>query len=225
MVTDKMILLRLFQLISPSLPTGAFSYSQGLEWAVECGWVKDGETLNDWLRSVLHNSFGELELPLLKRLYKAVGNQDQTAFAHWRDFLVASRETKELRQEESTRGRAMATLLSGLDPDLEEDWLDLVRPSQAAGFAYVTATWGIGCREGLLGYTWNWMENNVMAAIKIVPLGQTAGQVVLTEMLDHCREVVEHGMECSDDEIGGACPALAIASSLHETQYTRLFRS
>ena len=225
MVTDNVMLLRLFQLISPSLPTGAFSYSQGLEWAVECGWVKDRETLNDWLSSVLHNSFGELELPLLKRLYEAVGNQDQDAFAHWRDFLVASRETKELRLEESTRGRAMATLLSGMDADLAEDWLDLTRPCQAAGFAYAAATWGIGCRESVLGYTWSWLENIVMAAIKIVPLGQTAGQIVLTEMADHCSAVVEYGMHCSDETIGGACPALAIASSLHETQYTRLFRS
>lgn len=225
MVTNNVMLLRLFQLISPSLPTGAFSYSQGLEWAVERGWVEDRETLNAWLSSVLHNSFQELEIPILTRLYEAVRNQDQTAFVHWRDFLVASRETKELRLEESTRGRAMASVLCGMDPDFGEDWLDLARPCQASGFAYAAATWDIGCRESVLGYTWSWLENIVMAAIKLVPLGQTAGQLVLTEMADHCSAVVDYGMHCSDDLIGGGCPALAIASSLHETQYTRLFRS
>ena len=86
MVTDNEMVLRLFQLISQSLPTGAFSYSQGLEWAVERGWVKDRETLNDWLSSLLHNSFRELEVPLLKRMHEAVRHQDQTSFAHWRNF-------------------------------------------------------------------------------------------------------------------------------------------
>ena len=138
---------------------------------------------------------------------------------------MASRETKELRLEEISRGRAMASVLSAMDPDFGEDWLDLARPCQAAGFAYAAATWDIGCRESLLGYTWSWLENIVMAALKLVPLGQTAGQIVLTEMVDRCGEVVEYGMKCSDDAIGGGCPALAIASSLHETQYTRLFRS
>lgn len=225
MVTDKAKLLRLFQLISPSLPTGAFSYSQGLEWAVDCGWVKDRETLSDWLSSLLYNSLRELEIPVLKRLYDAVCNHDQTAFVEWRDFLVASRETRELRLEEFNRGRAMAVILAGMDPDLSEDWLAVARPCQVAGFAYAAAVWGIGCRESLLGYTWSWLENIVMAAIKLVPLGQTAGQVVLTGIAEHCSAVVDYGMHCSDEAIGGGCPALAIASSLHETQYTRLFRS
>lgn len=225
MVTDNVTVLRLFQLISPSLPTGAFSYSQGLEWAVERGWVKNRETLKDWLNSILHNSFRELEIPLLRRMYEAVRHQDQTAFALWRDFLVASRETRELRLEEINRGRAMAAVLNALDPDLGEDWLDLARPCQAAGFAYAAAAWDIGCRKSVLGYTWSWLDNIVIAAIKLVPLGQTAGQTILTEMVDQCSAAVEYGMHCSDDDIGGGCPALAIASSLHETQYTRLFRS
>jgi len=225
MTTDTQDLLRLFQLVSPSFPTGAFSYSQGLEWAVECGWVKNRNTLVDWLGSVLRSGFQELEIPLVKRMYEAVCINDPATFVYWRNYLIASRETMELRLEEQNRGRAMASVLRSMGDESDDNWLERVQPSQAAGFAYAAVRWGIGCQEALVGYTWNWLENSVMAALKLLPLGQTAGQTVLNEMLDHCRKAVECGMICQDDAIGGSCPALAIASSLHETQYTRLFRS
>lgn len=217
--------LKLFQLISPSLPTGAFTYSQGLEWAVECGWVSDRSSLFEWLESLLVTNHQELEIPLLKRLYHTSCEKDLLGFAYWSTFLVACRETNELRLEEKNRGRALARLLGDLDGEIAGAWLKIIRQCQAAGFAFAAARWGIELEDALLGYTWSWLENMVMAAVKIVPLGQTTGQQVLADLVIRCSEVVEKGLEIEDEEIGGSCPASAIGSSLHETQYTRLFRS
>ncbi len=225
MHTDLLANMRLFQLTSPSLPTGAFTYSQGIEWAVECGWVTDKKSLTDWLSSMLFNSYQELEIPLLKRLYDASNNQDLNDFIYWGNYAVACRETKELRLEEINRGRAMAKILTQLDIPLEENWLAIVQKCQIAGYALASAHWDIDLKQVAIGYTWGWLENMVMAAVKIVPLGQTAGQQTLAALMETATEVVETGLTLEDENIGGSCPAFAIGSCLHETQYTRLFRS
>ncbi len=223
--SDLLAGIRLFQLISPSLPTGAFTYSQGLEWAVECGWVKNRDDLIEWLNSLLFSSFQEMEIPLLRRLYRASVSHDLESFSYWSDYVVACRETRELRLEESNRGRAMAKILEQLFPELESDWLEIVQKCQVAGFALAAARWGIELQHAALGYVWGWLENMVMAAVKNVPLGQTAGQQALVVLSESATHMVEVGLNVKDDNIGGSCPAFAIASCLHETQYTRLFRS
>ncbi len=217
--------MRLFQLVSPSLPTGAFTYSQGLEWAVGAGRITDQTTLTQWLESLLFSNFKELEIPLLKRLYDAAQQEDLDEFARWASLAISSRETSELREEEKNRGRAMARLLKELEQDLDGEWQQVIRTCQLAGFALAAAKWQISCKEMLLGYTWGWLENMVMAAVKIVPLGQTTGQQVLAQLSPFAAEMVEQGMLVGDDELAGSCPLLALASGLHETQYTRLFRS
>ncbi len=225
MATNSISSMRLFQLISPSLPTGAFTYSQGIEWAVECGWVTDKKSLVNWLNSILFSSFQELEIPLLKRLYHTWGDRDLESFTYWADYLVACRETKELRMEEINRGRAMSKILEQLDPDLEKPWLEVVKKCQVAGFALAASRWDIDLKDAALGYIWGWLENMVMAAVKIVPLGQTAGQLALAALIETAPDVIKEGLTLEDDNIGGSCPAFAIGSCLHETQYTRLFRS
>ncbi len=225
MNTDVQPSLRLFQLISPSLPTGAFTYSQGLEWCVESGMIRDRMSLREWLASLLYSAHLELEIPLLKRLYQASRARDLLRFTSWCDFLVASRETAELRDEEKNRGRAMARILGDLDKEIPDEWLAVAAMSQAAGFALAAASWQIDLTTASLGYTWSWLENMVMAAVKTVPLGQTAGQQILSDLTILCGEVVKGGLVLEDEEICGSCPAFAIGSSLHETQFTRLFRS
>lgn len=225
MPTDPLAKMRLFQLISPSLPTGSFTYSQGLEWTVECGWVNSKDSLVAWLSSLLYNSFQELEIPLLKRLYLSGASQDIERFTYWASYAVACRETKELRQEEINRGRAMTKLIEQLGLELGIEWLEVVKGCQIAGFALTASRWNIALQQAVLGYTWGWLENMVMAAIKIVPLGQSAGQQTLAELIETAIEVVETGLMVEDDNIGGSCPAFTLASCLHETQYTRLFRS
>ncbi len=221
--------LRLLQLISPALPTGAFTYSQGLEWAVECGWVRNQGDTRRWLQSVLSGNLRCLELPVLIRLYEAAKGDNHEMFHYWSHWLYANRETSELRDEETQRARALDAVLVNL-ADREhrrelEDWRDALRQCQLAGYALAAKHWHIQLTDLLQGYTWSWLENAVAAAIKLVPLGQTGGQRLLFELSTDIGVIVEQAATTEDSAIGASTPALAIASSLHETQYSRLFRS
>ncbi|MET0024064.1 MAG: urease accessory protein UreF [Sedimenticola sp.] len=217
--------LRLLQLVSPSLPVGAFTYSQGLEWAVECGWVSDETTLKAWIANLLESSVAYLEVPVFARLYRACAEKDMQALTYWSHFLVASRETAELRMEERNRGRAMASLLPELGIPVTAENLPLFRQCQVAGFAHAAHHWQVPLAEAAAGYLWGWLENITLAGVKIIPLGQTAGQKIIAELTTAIPQTVATGMEIADDAIGASCTAQAIASSLHETQYTRIYRS
>jgi urease accessory protein len=222
---DALAHLRLMQLVSPALPVGGFTYSQGLEWAVEAGWVVDVETLEDWLSGLVDDTLGKLELPILARLFDACAARDQASLLHWTYTLYAARETRELRAEERQRARALVTLLSDLDIAWIDDWREPLMQCQAAPFALAAVHWGIPRHDCLLGYAWSWLENQVAAAIKLVPLGQTDGQRVQMNMAARLPAIVERALVLDDEDLGAGSPALAIASSRHETQYTRLFRS
>lgn len=217
--------VRLMQLVSPTLPVGAFHYSQGLEWAVERRWVHSPETLIDWLAGLLDDGLCRLELPLLRRLHLACGRADRAAVGALGRMLYASRETRELRAEERNRARALVSLLSDLGIARATAWRDELLHCQAAPFALAATHWHISVADCLLGYAWGWLENQVAAAIKLVPLGQTDGQRVQLLLGERLPGVVERALAVADDEIGSAAPALAIASARHERQYTRLFRS
>lgn len=221
--------LRLRQLMSPNLPTGAFTYSQGMEWAVECGWLTNEMDTRHWLQSVLNDSLQYLELPVLVRLYGAVNNNSETRFDYWSQWLYASRETHELRNEEKQRARALFTVLKKL-PDSQSwnqlnNWQAALLNSQVAGYALASSHWHIELKELLTAYSWSWLENAVLVAVKLVPLGQTEGQRLLYELSEEIGALVEQAIKVEDDAIGTSTAALAIASSLHETQYSRLFRS
>jgi urease accessory protein len=225
-VTDRPFpLLRLMQLSSPSLPVGAFAYSQGIEWAVEAGWMRTADDLEAWLGDQLKSCQALVDLPLLLRMYKAALAGDRVAMRCWVDWLLAARETSELRSEEANRGRAMVDLLVSWGLPGALDWKPMLARSQAAGFAFAAASWEIPARDAALGYAWSWLENLVLAAVKIVPLGQTQGQRVLQRLIKVVPAAVDKALVLGDDEIGASSLALAIASSGHETQYTRLFRS
>jgi urease accessory protein len=217
--------IRLFHLISPSLPTGAFAYSQGLEWAIDSGLVQRRQDLRDWLSSLLFNSIMELEVPVFRRLYDDYLTSDLDSFDKWCRFLVACRETREFREEERNRGRAIAKFVKDIDSTIADRWVVAAQPSQLAGFALISAHWKIDLPGAALGYTYSWLENLVMAAIKLIPLGQTSGHQVIADLRDECASAVSRGLELHDADIGGSCPAAAICSCLHETQYTRIFRS
>jgi urease accessory protein len=218
-------LLRLLHLASPSLPTGAFAYSQGLEWAIAAGWVWDAASLEAWLADLLRHSLARVEIPLLARMVAAVREHNESDLARWCDQLLALRETNELRLEEKNRGRAMACLLEGLKVHLSPGEKAIVAQSQLAGFALAAARWEIPLPEAAAGYAWSWLENQTLAGIKTIPLGQTEGHRILLQMDETVITAVALGLGLETDAIGVSSPALAIASSLHETQYTRLFRS
>jgi urease accessory protein len=218
-------LLRLMHLVSPSLPIGGFTYSQGIEWAVEEGWICDAETLDAWMADQIGTSLRYLDLPILLRLYQAAERRDTAALQHWVDRLLAGRETAELRREEGQRGRALADLLVAWGLADAHAWRPELARAQAAGFAFAAARWEIPPASAAVGYAWMWLEGLILAGIKLVPLGQTAGQQTLTRLATLLPDAVETALGLADDEIGSATPGLAIASACHETQYTRLFRS
>ena len=215
--------LRLFQLISPALPIGAFTYSQGLELAVETGWVSSKIEFESWLAGQLEHSIATLEIPLLARMMDAVEDGNSAQLLAHAKTLIAWRETKELRLEEKQRGAALARLLPELGVTLSGDALLACQLTQLAGMAQAAVKWQIPREKLYAGYLWSWLENAVMAGVKLIPLGQTQGQQTLQRMAPLLEHVVKELDVTS--EPGSVTPALAIASSRHETQYTRLFRS
>lgn len=218
-------LLRVLQLASPSLPVGAYAYSQGLEWAVGAGWVGDEAALEAWLAEQLEYTVATVDLPLLARLCAATATRDEPAIERWSSQLLACRETRELRADDCDRGRALARLLRDLGIDGAADWAARTDVPLATVWALAAQAWGVDRPNTLITYAWGWLENQVLAGVKLVPLGQVAGQRLLLTLTPRIPDLCSAALACDDDDIGGMLPVLAIASALHETQYTRLFRS
>ena len=225
MLNNALSELRLFQLISPSLPVGGFTYSQGLEWAIEAQWVTDTRSLKDWLQSVLAASVATLELPILIRLLNAFNSADEASVVRWTRWLVACRETAELRKEEQQRGAALAKLLHNLGITIPQHLAATVSSCQLTGIALAASQWTIDSQQLCRGYSWSWLENNVVAGVKLIPLGQTHGQQIMLELAEDIPAAAAQAEQIKDADIRSSTPAMAIASSRHETQYTRLFRS
>jgi len=217
--------LRLWQLISPALPVGAYAYSQGLEYATEHGWVTDEATAEHWIIGILSHTLARLDIPVLSRLSLAWQNNELNAVNHWNDFLLACRESSELKNEDIHLGNSLRQLLAELDVPSAANWAANHASTFASMFALAAAHWHIPVRDAAMGYLWAWTENQIAAAIKLVPLGQTAGQRILSAALARIPDLAESGLTLADEDIGALAPGLAIASALHETQYTRLFRS
>lgn len=216
-------LLRLLQLVSPSLPVGSFAYSQGLEWAIEAGWVHDSNSTADWLLGQMQITIGYVDVPLLTRACAAAGSR--TLLEKWDNWVFACRETAELRAEEHHRGQALIRLLVGLDIEQAAEWQARSHVSFITAFAIAVRTWAIPVPQAASGYVWSWLENQILAAVKLVPLGQLAGQKLLGKLAAEIPTTVSGGLSCDDSAIGACTPGLAIASCRHEEQYTRLFRS
>lgn len=215
---------RLMQLVSPSLPIGSYTYSQGIEWAVESGWISSADDLQKWLGGLLEVNMYYLELPVLKRMLEAWSKSDSGAIKYWNEYLLASRETCELREEEVNRARAYYRVLASLEQQAIEHESILIT-SQLACYSYACQLWQIGYQQAAQGLLWSWLENLVLSAVKIIPLGQTDGQRVIFNLASTISDIVTSAEAIHDDDIGASSMALAIASAQHESQYTRLFRS
>jgi urease accessory protein len=218
-------LLRLLQLASPGLPVGAFAYSQGLEPAVHAGWVRDEATAGAWLGELLEHNLQGLEVPLFQRLQEAWRADDPAGVVRWNDFLHAARATRELQAEDRRLGAALARVLVTLGVPAASPWCDHPRVTQVNMFALACHTWNIPLVPAASALLFAWAENQVAAAVRLVPLGQSAGQRILSALGQRIPAVVIAGLALGDDDIGQGAPGLAIASALHETQYSRIFRS
>jgi len=221
---DPHALLRLCHLVSPALPVGAYAYSQGLEFAVHAGWVTDEASTLEWLQGLSRHAIGTLDLPILLRLHRCWRSAQREAVRDWTAQLIASRETRELRAEDVHLGRALARVLVELEIPEAAAW-QRAQPAFATLFALAAARWQIDASDALRGYLWAWTENQVLAAVKLVPLGQSAGQRLLHRLIEHMPSILERAEGLADHEIGVSVVSQAFASSLHESQYTRLFRS
>ena len=220
--------LRLWQLISPALPIGAYAYSQGLEYAVDQAWVSDEVSAQAWIAGVASNSVACLDLPVLARMYMAWSKNecgDENEIECWSRFLLASRESAEVLAEDRHLGQALAKLLTDLEIEQAGAWRQSELSNFPVMFALAAYHWQVPIQQALSGYVWAWCENQVAAAIKLVPLGQTAGQRILSHLIEQIPECVDDAMACEDEDIGVLCPGMAMASAMHETQYSRLFRS
>ena len=221
-------LARLLQLASPALPVGAYSYSQGLESACDGGVVHDAASAERWIGDGLQFGIARMEAPVWCRLHAAWCAQDLQAVAHWNDWFIATRESAELRAETVQMGWSLRKLVGELgqfEPAACAGLDALAEPSFPAAHAFAVAHWGIPAHDALLAYLWSWLENQVMAAVKAVPLGQTDGQRMLARLARRLEGAVVAAQAAGDEALANFTPGLAIACSRHETQYSRLFRS
>ncbi len=221
-------LARLLRLASPALPVGAYSYSQGLEAAVESGTVHDLASAGRWLGDMLRFTMARLEGPVWRRLHAAWLAGDVSQVRVWNDWFLSTRETAELRAETLQMGYSLRRLFIDLN-EFEptgiaalESFAELAFPT---AFTFAVAHWRIPEQDALTAYLWSWLENQVMAAVKAIPLGQTDGQRLLSRLSENIIIITEESALMKDAEINNYAHGFAIACSRHETQYSRLFRS
>ena len=216
-------LLQLIWLASPALPVGGFSYSEGLESAVDKGLVTNEETAAAWLIDHLHLSIARADLAVVAQAVTAWRDGDAARIEELDAWVLQTRETAELRAQTVQMGRSLV------------EWLKSIAPQQAAraqapltypvAFALAASTTTASVRDIVLAFTFGWAENMVAAAIKSVPLGQSSGQRMLLRLSQEIPGAVTHALALDDDTRQAFSPMLAILSAQHETQYSRLFRS
>jgi urease accessory protein len=223
-ITTDAALLQLIWLASPALPVGGFSYSEGLEAAVDVGLVSDEATAAAWLVDQLHLTLARADLAVTAQAVTAWRMGDGEAIARIDAWLRETRETSELRLQTEQMGRSLV------------EWLKAVNPECAAmagrdawcypiAFALAASRSTASVRDILLAYAFGWAENMMQAAIKAVPLGQSAGQRILARLAMEIPAATDHAIALSEDARQSFSPMLAILSAQHETQYSRLFRS
>jgi urease accessory protein len=217
-------LLQLIWLASPALPVGGFSYSEGLEAAVDAGLVHDEASAGRWLVDQLHLTLARADLAVLAEALRAWREGDVDRM-RWLDAWVRrTRETSELRQQSEQMGRSLLEWLKSVHPAQAQVAARLGSLSYPVAFA-IAAGAAADVRQVLLAFAFGWAENMVQAAIKSVPLGQSAGQRILLRLSGEIPSAVDAAIDLPEDERQAYSPMLAILSARHEHQYSRLFRS
>ena len=220
-------LLWLMQLASPALPVGGFSYSEGLEAAVEHSLVTDEHSAQLWLIDQLYLVQARSELPVVAQAMKAWRTRDKAALQRLNHWVIQTRETFEMRLQTEQMGRSLLIWVRNHQAADEADmqWCESLPPTWPLVFALALNTHAVDTREGLLTCAFGWAENMVQAAIKSVPLGQLSGQRILAALSAEIPLAVEQALSIPDNQQQSFTPRLAILSARHETQYSRLFRS
>ena len=212
-------LLRLIWLASPALPVGGFSYSEGLEAAVEAGLVHDAASAGDWIVQQLHASLARADLAVVAAAVEAVRNDDEARLAALDAWVRQTRETGELRQQSEQMGRSMGEWMKSLGAQPGGEF------TYPVAYAVAATPSGAATRDIALAFAFGWAENMVQSAIKAVPLGQAAGQRILARLAHDIPAAADRALATGDADRQAFTPMLAILSAQHETQYSRLFRS
>lgn len=220
-------LLQLIWLASPALPVGGFSYSEGLESAVDRSLVSTEKDASEWLVDQLHLTLARADLAVLAQAVTAWRCDDTPRLRELNDWVLQTRETHELRLQTVQMGRSLLEWLRNHEgiAHAQLQACAALEPSYPIAFALAAATTLAGVRDCVLAYAFGWAENMMQSAIKSVPLGQSAGQRILARLAAEIPAAVEHACALPDAERQAFSPMLAILSSQHETQYSRLFRS
>lgn len=221
-------LLHLLQLASPSLPIGAYSYSQGLEAALEQGIVRDQATARAWIVETLHEVVARFEAPILWRLLQAFEARDEQAVADWTERFIAARDTAEFRAETIQMGYSLARLVAELeigDEDLRSVLAARPEVPLPTALACAAVALKVPHEAALLGALFSWAENQVLVCVKSVPLGQVAGQRLLLSLQPELEQAAQTAMALADGELSNWSPGLSLLSMQHEVQYSRLYRS
>lgn len=220
-------LLPLLQLASPSLPVGAYTYSQGLESAIEKGIVKDESSAREWIIESL-GIVGDFEAPILWRLLNAFSARDMGAVSHWTESFVAARDTAEFRAETIQMGYSLGKLVGDLkiaDADLLTILASQAEIPLPTAFACAAEALGVPNEDALLGMLFSMVENQVLVCVKSVPLGQVSGQHLLLSLHSAIEAAALRARTLGDDELSNWAPGLSLFSMQHETQYCRVYRS
>ncbi|ABA24232.1 Urease accessory protein UreF [Trichormus variabilis ATCC 29413] len=218
--------LHILQLASSALPVGAYSYSEGLETLVESGTITSQSTLQQWLEAELSYGAIRLEAAVMVRSYQATIMGEMETLRYWNLWLSAARETQELRNSSWQMGRSLMQLLGKIQPEILSLANSVGNPcNYAIAFAIASAHWQVNIQAALLAYLHSWATNLITAGVKLIPLGQTAGQELLLQLQPLISHATVEIMSLKDDELSCCSWGLSLASMQHETQYTRLFRS
>ena len=221
-------LLQLIWLASPALPVGGFSYSEVLEAAVDRAGVTNESTAAAWLRDQLHLSLARADLVAVAQAIPAWRLRDHERIRTLNDWVLQTRESAELRLQTEQMGRSMMDWLRTQHADdaaLHARTRAVASPSYPLAYALAVSLAQASVHDCLLSYAFGWAENMAQAAVKAVPLGQSAGQRILARLAREIPGAVAHAVRATDDDRQAFAPMLAILSAQHETQYSRLFRS
>lgn len=224
---QSVLLLRLLQLASPSLPIGAYTYSQGLESAIEKGMVHNENSARKWITESL-NIVADFEAPIVWRLLKAFAERDMVTVGYWTEYFIAARDTVEFRAETIQMGYSLGKLV--IDLKIADESLQTILANQPeiplpTAFACAAEALAVPHEAALLGMLFSLVENQVLVCVKSVPLGQVSGQSLLLSLHPVIEKVAQHAQQLNDDELSNWAPGLSLLSMQHETQYSRIYRS
>ena len=220
-------LLQLMWLASPALPIGGFSYSECLEAAVDTAKVTTEQDAASWLLDQLHLSLARADLAVIAQALPAWQREDHARIASLNAWVLQTRESSEMRAQTEQMGRSLLEWLRNhtTASAAQIETLAALQPSYPLAFALAASSTGAPLRDCLLSYAFGWAENMVQAAVKSVPLGQSAGQRILSALSAEIPAAIDHALTLADDKRQAFSPMLAILSAQHEIQYSRLFRS